>query len=57
VRCLSDCELYVIFADELLASLGNRILEELRTRINTTTNRVRMKTYAVANIDDEDMEV
>lgn len=55
VRALSNCELNVIFADELLATLGNRILGELRARFKDVNYRVRMRTYAISNIEAHDM--
>jgi hypothetical protein len=56
VRALTNCEFYVIFSDELLATLGKRLFNGLRRKCTTDAIfKVRLRTYGISNIPDETM--
>jgi len=58
VRALTNCELYVIFADELVATLGRRLFNGLRRKCTSDSIfKIRLRTYCIATIPDSTMGV
>jgi CRP-like cAMP-binding protein len=58
VRALSNCELYVIFSDELFSTLGKRLFSGLRRKCLTDPLfKLRLRSYCISNISNDHMEV